>query len=121
MVFLSTPDGVGMHLAQAELDRGAKVIDFSGDFRFDTPEAYAEYARRIGRDTTHASPELLNQTVYGVPELHRDLFTPDLKLVGNPGCFAVSCTLGLAPIAEAKLVRPGSMICDCKTGVSGAG
>ncbi len=121
VTFLSTPDRVGMKLAAAELAAGRKVIDYSGDFRFNTPEAYAAYARRIGLDPTHASPELLPQSVYGLAELHRAELTPSQALVGNPGCFAVSCILGLSPAMKEHLIRPDSIICDCKTGVSGAG
>ena len=121
VVFMATPDGVGMQLARAELDRGARVIDYSGDFRFDNPADYADYAQRIGRDPRHADPELLTETVYGLTELHADAIHPQRRIVGNPGCFAVSCLLGLAPVAAARRIRPGSIICDCKTGVSGAG
>jgi N-acetyl-gamma-glutamyl-phosphate reductase len=121
VIFMATPDGVGMKLAGGELAKGAKVIDYSGDFRFNTPESYAEYAARIGRDTEHAAPDLLKDTVYGLAELHRSDITADTRIVGNPGCFAVSCILGLAPAVEAGLLDTGSIICDCKTGVSGAG
>lgn len=121
VVFMATPDGVGMKLAQAELDKGARVIDYSGDFRFNTEAAYAEYAQRIGRDPAHAAPSLLTQAVYGIPELHRDEFGDGTRVVGNPGCFAVSCILGLAPAVKQGLIAPDSLICDCKTGVSGAG
>lgn len=121
VVFFSTPDGVGMQSARKELERGAKVIDYSGDFRFNDPALYAEYARRIGLDPKHKDPELLKEAVYGVPELHRDQLTPATRLVGNCGCFAISCLLGLAPAVERKLVRLDSLIFDCKTGVSGAG
>ena len=121
VVFFATPDGVGMKTARAELDKGAKVIDYSGDFRFNSAEDYAEYARRIGKNPAHADPELLPMTVYGVPELHRTEITSDRRLVGNPGCFAVSCILGLAPAAAARAVRLDSIICDCKSGISGAG
>lgn len=121
VVFFSTPDGVGMQAAEAELTKGARVIDYSGDFRFNDAETYAEYARRIGRDPTHQSPHLLPQTVYGLPELHRGEIGKPNRLVGNPGCFAVSCLLGLAPAVRHGLVDLESLICDCKTGVSGAG
>jgi len=121
VVFFSTPDGVGMVQAPAELEKGARVIDYSGDFRFNTPEEYAEYAGRIGLDPVHKAPELLPQTVYGLPELNRAAYGEDQRLVGNPGCFAMSCLLGLAPAAATKLVDFSSVICDCKTGVSGAG
>ena len=121
VVFFATPDGVGMTAARKELERGAKVIDYSGDFRFNNTADYAEYARRIGRDPVHKAPELLPQTVYGLPELNRQNYAKDQRLVGNVGCFAMSCLLGLAPAAAAKLIDFRSVICDCKTGVSGAG
>jgi N-acetyl-gamma-glutamyl-phosphate reductase len=119
VVFFATPDGVGMEQAGAEIQRGAKVIDYSGDFRFGTPEQYAEYANFIGLDPTHKDPALLTETVYGLPELHNIGETQ--RLVGNPGCFAVSCILGLAPAAAAGIIDMKSIICDCKTAVSGAG
>ncbi len=120
-VFMATPDGVGMKLAPGEIAKGAKVIDYSGDFRFNTAGAYADYAGRIGRDPEHASAELLPGAVYGLPELHRSEINEQTKVVGNPGCFAVSCILGLAPAVGRGVVKPDSLICDCKTGVSGAG
>ncbi|MBU0715025.1 MAG: N-acetyl-gamma-glutamyl-phosphate reductase [Verrucomicrobia bacterium] len=121
VTFMATPDGVGMKLAPAELASGAKVIDYSGDFRFNTPESYADYATRIGKDQKHASPQLLAEAVYGLAELHRQALTGKTRVVGNPGCFAVSCILGLVPAVKCGLVRLDSLICDCKTGVSGAG
>ncbi|MDP6490976.1 MAG: N-acetyl-gamma-glutamyl-phosphate reductase [Kiritimatiellia bacterium] len=121
VVFMATPDRVGMKLASAELDKGARIIDYSGDFRFNDAAAYAEYASRIDLETEHAAPELLPQAVYGIPELHRSEVTADTRIVGNPGCFAVSCIVGLAPAVKDGLLAPNSIICDCKTGVSGAG
>jgi N-acetyl-gamma-glutamyl-phosphate reductase len=121
VVFMATPDRVGMKLTPGEIGMGAKVVDYSGDFRFGTEAAYADYATRIGKPTDHSSPELLGSAVYGIPELHRREVTPDTKVIGNPGCFAVSCILGLAPAVKQGLVRPQSIICDCKTGVSGGG
>ena len=120
IVFYSTPDRVGMNEAEAVLASGAKMIDYSGDFRFTTAEAYADYATRLGKDPVHGSPQLLGRNVYGLAELHRaEIAKADL--VGNPGCFACSCILGLAPAMKARIVEPVGLICDCKTGVSGAG
>ena len=119
LVIYSTPDGVGMQTAADEIRKGAKVIDYSGDFRFNTPERYASYANFLGKDPHHAAPELLPTTQYGLPELHP--LGTDQQLVGNPGCFAVSCILALAPAAKAGIIDLNSIICDCKTGISGAG
>lgn len=120
VVFAATPDGVGMKLAQGCLAAGARLIDYSGDFRFNTPEAYAGYAARIGRAGEHAAADLLPQSVYGVTELHREEIA-QAAIVGNPGCFAISSILGASPAVQAGLVDPRSLICDAKTGVSGAG
>lgn len=120
VVFFSTPDGVGMQTAAGELERGAKVIDYSGDFRFNSAEEYSTYATFIGKDPDHKAPQLLPETVYGLAELHRAEISKT-RLAGNPGCFAVSCILGLAPAAKARAIDFKSIICDCKTGVSGAG
>jgi N-acetyl-gamma-glutamyl-phosphate reductase len=119
-VFFATPDGVGQREARAWLDRGAKVIDYSGDFRFNDPEIYRGYAARIGKKQEHGSPDLLSRTVYGLAEIHRKEIARS-SLVGNPGCFAVSCILGLAPAVKFGISGPDSLICDAKTGVSGAG
>ena len=121
VVFFATPDGVGMKEAGKELAAGAKVVDYSGDFRFNTAAAYADYAGRLGKEQQHAAPDLLPGAVYGLAELHRQDLKEKAKLVGNPGCFAVSCILGLAPAVAGQLVELDSLICDCKTGVSGAG
>jgi N-acetyl-gamma-glutamyl-phosphate reductase len=121
VVFMATPDRVGMERAGQEVEAGARVIDYSGDFRFGSADVYAEYARRIGIETAHAAPDLLDGSVYGLAELHRSEIGTTTSVVGNPGCFAVGCILGLAPAAKAGMAALDSWICDCKSGVSGAG
>ncbi len=121
VVFMATPDRTGMNLAPAEVGQGAKVVDYSGDFRFNNEEAYADYAGRIGLDPVHACPELLARSAYGLPELQKNSINSKAQIVGNPGCFAVSSTLGLAPAVKGGLISLDGIICDCKTGVSGAG
>jgi N-acetyl-gamma-glutamyl-phosphate reductase len=120
VVLFATPDGVGQEAARAWLERNVKVIDYSGDFRFDDPQTYRGYAARIGRPPEHAAPDLLPRAVYGLAELHRSKIARS-DLVGNPGCFAVSCILGAAPALFSELIDPDSLIFDAKTGVSGAG
>jgi N-acetyl-gamma-glutamyl-phosphate reductase len=120
VAFTATPDGVGMTLAEACLGAGARMIDYSGDFRFNSPHAYARYAERIGRSPRHAAVALLSRSVYGLTELHRSEIA-QAWLVGNPGCFAVSAILGAAPAVREGLIDPNTIICDAKTGVSGAG
>ncbi len=114
-VFFCTPDGIAMDQAAACLDRGAKVIDVSPDFRFDSASAYSSWYKR-----EHTSPQLLSGTVYGVPELNRDKIRMS-HLVGNPGCYPTSVILALAPLLEAGIIDPKHIIVDAKSGVSGAG
>lgn len=120
VLFFATPDGVGQMEAPAWLEKGTRVIDYSGDFRFNDLETYQGYASRIGRTKDHASPDLLPSSVYGLAELHHAEIA-ESRLVGNPGCFAVSCILGLAPALKTGIIQQGSIVCDAKTGVSGAG
>lgn len=122
LVIFATPDGVSQEYARGLLAAGLRVIDYSGDFRFRSPEHYVRYARRHPsmKGRPHAAPELLPQSVFGVPELYREDIA-GARLVGNPGCFAVAMILGLAPAVRAGIIDPQSIICDGKTGISGAG
>ena len=120
VVFCATPDRVGMSLADRYVDAGTRVIDYSGDFRFADTQTYAGYAKRIGKAPEHLAPKLLEQSVYGLPELHRDQIK-SAKVVGNPGCFAVSAILGFLPAVKAGVIDLTTLIADAKTGVSGAG
>jgi N-acetyl-gamma-glutamyl-phosphate reductase len=120
VVFFATPDGVGMKNAAKFRAKGMKVVDYSGDFRFDSADAYRDYATRIGLSGDHAAPDLLSGTVYGICELHRDKIAK-ANIVGNPGCFAVSAILGAYPAVKNGLVDTSTLVFDAKTGVAGAG
>jgi len=120
IVFYATPDGVGQRNARKWLDRGIKVIDYSGDFRFNDKQSYLSYAQRIGRPEMHADPEILELSTYGLPELHKNEIAGSV-LVGNPGCYAVACILGIAPALKFGIIQSEGMVFDGKSGVSGAG
>ena len=119
VVIYSTPDGVGMKYAELDLNNGSKVIDYSGDFRFSSIDKYKEYINFTGKNLKHLNPVLLSKTQYGLPEIHE--INEKNQLIGNPGCFAVSCILALVPAVKNNLIQFNSIICDCKTGTSGAG
>lgn len=120
IAFFSTPDRAGMTLIREFQKKNIPVIDFSGDFRFRTLEDYAVYARNKGMEDTHLSADLLPKTVYGLPEKFADEISK-AKIVGNSGCFAICMTLGLLPAVEAGILESETIVCDGKTGVSGAG
>jgi N-acetyl-gamma-glutamyl-phosphate reductase len=93
--------------------RGVRVVDLSADFRLRDLATYVEWYGE------HPEPGLIEDAVYGLPELYRDrLRTADL--VANPGCYPTAALLGLAPLARAGLIGD-TVIIDAKSGVSGAG
>jgi N-acetyl-gamma-glutamyl-phosphate reductase len=116
VVFLATPPDVSMELARAMFDAGAKVVDLSGAFRFCTPENYTAWYK-----DPHTQPELLKEAVYGLPEFSR-VNLPGARLIANPGCYPTAANLAIRPLVEAGVVdRPAGIVCDAKSGVSGAG
>ncbi len=120
IAFFSTPDRAGMDLVHEFHTRGIRVIDFSGDFRFKTTADYRNYAGNKGMETDHRAEDILAGAVYGLPEKYADRIR-EAPVVGNPGCFAIGMILGLLPAVEAGIVLSDTIICDGKTGVSGAG
>ncbi|CAD7855656.1 MAG: N-acetyl-gamma-glutamyl-phosphate reductase (EC 1.2.1.38) [Olavius algarvensis Gamma 1 endosymbiont] len=115
LVFFATPNGTAMELAPELLKRGTRVIDLAADFRL---RDGALWERWYG--TPHACPHLLQEAVYGLPELNRDAIR-SARLVANPGCYPTAVLLGFLPLLEAGLVDPGWLIADAKSGASGAG
>jgi N-acetyl-gamma-glutamyl-phosphate reductase len=120
IAFFSTPDRAGMTLIQEFYKRGIPVIDYSGDFRFNTTSDYEIYAKNKGIETGHAAADIIAHAIYGLPEKNAGKIRT-AKVVGNPGCFAISMILGLLPAIEAKIIVSDTIICDGKSGVSGAG
>ncbi len=115
-VFLATPADVSMDLTPWLLDAGAKVIDLSGAFRLRTPENYRRWYKE---DQTQ--PALLAEAAYGLPEFCRERVRT-ARLVANPGCYPTAANLAIKPLIEAGVVdREAGIVCDAKSGVSGAG
>ena len=119
LIFLATPHELSRALAPEALDRGLRVVDLSGAWRLKDPRNRAVYAL-TDKDPAQAA-RWDAEAVYGLPELHRKDIK-NAKLVANPGCYATSVILGLAPLARAGLIdRSAGVVCDSKSGVSGAG
>jgi len=114
-VFFATPNGIAMQQARALLDAGVRVIDLAADFRI---KDIAVWEKWYGM--THATPELVAEAVYGLPEVNREAIRK-ARLVANPGCYPTAAQLGLLPLIEARCVDTAHLIADCKSGVSGAG
>jgi len=119
LLFLATPHDVSRALVPEALARGLRVIDLSGAWRLKEQENRAIYGfQDADAHAAHATDE---KAVYGLPELHADTIR-NAALVANPGCYATSVILALAPLLEADVVdRKRGVISDSKSGVSGAG
>lgn len=116
LLFLAAPAEISMELAPAAVEAGIKVVDLSGAFRLRTA---ANYKRWYGLE--HTRPDLLAQAVYGLPEFFR-ADTKAARLVSNPGCYPTAANLALRPlVAGGVLDHSAGVICDAKSGVSGAG
>ena len=115
LVFFATPNGVAMKMVPELLSLGVKVIDLAADFRLKSPDLWEKWYGQ-----PHACPELLEKSVYGLPEMHRKEIKGSV-LVANPGCYPTSVQLGYAPLLKNDLIDSSTLIADCKSGVSGAG
>ncbi len=119
LVFLALPHENSREWAPQWLERGIKVIDLSGAWRLNEAANAAVYGLHDANPLLASS--LQQQTVYGCPELHRTEII-HARQVANPGCYATSIILALAPLLRAGLVDlDHGIICDAKSGVSGAG
>jgi N-acetyl-gamma-glutamyl-phosphate reductase len=115
LVFFATPNTTAMTQAEALLAAGIRVIDLAADFRI---KHIPTWEKLYG--ATHACPALVEEAVYGLPELNRAAIR-DARLVANPGCYPTSVILALLPLLEAGMIDPRTIIADCKSGASGAG
>lgn len=115
VVFFATPNGIAMQQTRALLEAGVRVIDLAADFRIKDVKVWEKWY-----GMTHACPELIEEAVYGLPEVNRSAIK-QAKLVANPGCYPTAVQLGFFPLLEAGVVEVSSLIADAKSGVSGAG
>jgi N-acetyl-gamma-glutamyl-phosphate reductase len=114
-VFFATPNGVAMGQTKPILDAGARIVDFSADFRLKDKAVWEKWYK-----VAHAAPELFAEAVYGLPEINRERIRK-ARLVANPGCYATAVQLALLPLVETDFVDHRHLIADGKSGVSGAG
>ena len=115
VVFFASPNGTAMQQAPKLLEQGRRVIDLAADFRLRDPQVWESHYQM-----THACPELLEEAVYGLPEMNREQLRK-ARLVANPGCYPTAVILGLLPLIEAGRVDLKHLIADAKSGISGAG
>lgn len=115
LVFLALPHGHSQQLVPELRGKVGHVVDLAADYRLPDPALYPAWYHE-----PHASPELLADFVYGLPELHRDALR-GAELIAVPGCYPTAATLALWPLVQAGLVSTTGVIVDAASGVSGAG
>jgi N-acetyl-gamma-glutamyl-phosphate reductase common form len=113
VAFFALPHGQALSQVQ-KLPNGVKVVDLSGDFRIDDPEVFSRYYA-----LEHAGAEMQSKFVYGLTETNAESIR-SAQYIANPGCFATSTLLALAPMVKSGL-STGKIIVDAKTGSSGSG
>jgi N-acetyl-gamma-glutamyl-phosphate reductase len=106
------PHAAAAPTVAALLERGARVVDLSADFRLRSLETYERWYG------PHPRPDLMERSAYGLTELHREQIAA-AAIVANPGCYPTASVLGLAPLARAGLIA--DVVIDAKQGISGAG
>ena len=114
-VFSCLPHAASATVIPEILAGGAKVVDFSADYRLNSPEVFKKWY-----EIDHPDATRLGNVPYGIPELFREQIIP-ASLVANPGCYPTTAILPLTPLLRAKLIEPDDIILDSKSGVSGAG
>ena len=115
LAFCGLPHGASQALVPELRDDVKHVVDLAADFRLDDPGLYPAW---YGAE--HSAPELLDEFVFGLPELFRSHIR-GAELVAAPGCYVTTASLALAPLVAAGVVEPSGIIVDAASGVSGAG
>lgn len=119
VLMLATPHEQSREIVPEALERGLRVIDLSGAWRLNVAENRVVYA--FEDEGTARAQAVQARAVYGMPELHRAEIA-EAQLVANPGCYATAMILALKPLLAAQWVdRSRGIVCDAKSGVSGAG
>jgi N-acetyl-gamma-glutamyl-phosphate reductase len=113
-IFTAVPHKTAMDVVPLLHRQGKRIVDLSADFRFRNATIYEKWYQK------HTSADLLPESVYGLPELHREKIRK-AKIVGNPGCYPTGALIGLIPLVKKGLISPENIVIDSKSGVSGAG
>ncbi len=114
VVFAALPHAVAAAQAREWLSAGRVVVDMSADFRLRDPLAYRRWY-----GVEHPAPDLCEEAVYALVELHREEI-PAANLLAVPGCYPTAGLLGAVPALRASVIEAEVTI-DAKSGVSGGG
>ena len=115
IIFTALPHGLSEEIADEAISKNKKVIDLGADFRLESENSYEEwYGKKFTCKTIH------KDSIYGLPEFNGSK-VKEYNIVANPGCYPTSISLGLMPLLKNKLINTQNIICDSKSGITGAG
>ncbi|MDR2499680.1 MAG: N-acetyl-gamma-glutamyl-phosphate reductase [Treponema sp.] len=121
VVFAALPHGTGEDYARSCMAKGVHCIDLSADYRFDGDEAVF----RAWYGKGYQYPGLRRRSVYGLPELNRQriqaMAAEGPVIIGNPGCYPTSASLGAYPALARGFAGEGPIIVDAASGITGGG
>ncbi|MEI6492019.1 MAG: N-acetyl-gamma-glutamyl-phosphate reductase, partial [Verrucomicrobiota bacterium] len=112
---LALPHGLAAGFAAPLFEAGRRVVDLSADFRLRDAATYREFYGE-----SHGAEHLLQQAVYGLPELYRAQIR-EAGLVASAGCYPTSILLPLVPLLKGGLIEADDISVSSASGVSGAG
>jgi len=114
--FLALKEKQSIKIAPELLESGIKVIDLSGAFRIKDASDFTKHYQ-----LNHAHPDLLDISVYGLPEKNREKIR-NAQLIANPGCYPTAIDLGLLPLLDSGLISsPTKILAKAISGYTGAG
>jgi len=113
-LFTAVPHKTAMEIVPKFYRLGKRIVDLSADFRLKDATIYEKWYQK------HTAVDLLSESVYGLPELHREKIR-NAKIVGNPGCYPTGALVGLIPLVKKGMISVENIVIDSKSGVTGAG
>ncbi len=114
LLFTAVPHKTAMEIVPTFYQKEKRIVDLSADFRLKDASIYEKWYQK------HTAADLLPESVYGLPELHREEIRK-ARIVGNPGCYPTGALIGLIPLVKKELISLEAIVVDSKSGVSGAG
>ncbi|WP_195265190.1 N-acetyl-gamma-glutamyl-phosphate reductase [Clostridium sp. 1001275B_160808_H3] len=115
IIFAALPHGLSEEIAELVYKENKVLIDLGADFRLKSEEDYKKW---YGKDFLYK--DLHKKSIYALPEHNREKIK-EYKIIANPGCYPTSIELGLMPLLKDSLIKLDNIICDSKSGATGAG
>ena len=115
VIFTALPHGLSEEIAAEAISKNKKVIDLGADFRLECEDSYEEW---YGKKFT--CKDIHKNSIYGLPEFNASK-VKEFNIVANPGCYPTSISLGIMPLLKNNLINTRNIICDSKSGITGAG